>query len=657
MMKFDTPEFQKAIEKIRFLLSTPAAQNDCRLQRYYAQFIKRQSEKKLKRILEYIKKKGYDNYNPHGIRIVDKNDPISKGEIPLGHDSDYKNPVYLTLDEMVRSALICAEPGAGKTSELIPLIESSIHHGINPLIFVKKLHQFEYIADPNNEPFTVFGLNELRYSMFECDDETDFTLWCQFIAGLIVNIYSLQNSAGYLLKAAKLLAADWPLERRLQEGFPTCFDLSQKLTSLKTPYHDKKYIHSANTILMTISESTDLFHARNGMYQSILSRPTIVYYEPGKTQLVELLLSLMAYRFKNENQRLQHDQRKYWLIIWDDAQEFLLGRISDRLPPIVELISILREFLLGFIFSFQTLKQIDPQIAAIPCTRIVGRLSDAHEAYNATKILGIDETYAPHISILNDGQFLVKSPNSQGVVLFKGIYKPIPFPKDLQQWMLDNEQRKSLYQWTPFELQQDESFSKNNEDISELETRIFWQILNHPFDTRDEHQKSLSLSSSTINKNTQKLVDRQYLKKHKISHWVAYEILEQGWIFSNQKPTVHKGGYPHEFAVDRIQRMLNANGFTVQREQTLPPTNHPIDLVAIKDGIIVAVEIETGKSNIVSNILNCKKTTANQIVIVGITDITTRKICKDIKDNPELEPSVMTNRLQVISLWNFLHEK
>jgi predicted RecB family endonuclease len=75
----------------------------------------------------------------------------------------------------------------------------------------------------------------------------------------------------------------------------------------------------------------------------------------------------------------------------------------------------------------------------------------------------------------------------------------------------------------------------------------------------------------------------------------------------------------HEYWKELVARRYCERGYSVEKEVHIG-NNKAVDLVAIKDGRRIAIEIETGKSDIQANVEKCKEEGFNDIVVVHTKD-------------------------------------
>lgn len=99
-------------------------------------------------------------------------------------------------------------------------------------------------------------------------------------------------------------------------------------------------------------------------------------------------------------------------------------------------------------------------------------------------------------------------------------------------------------------------------------------------------------------------------------------------IESGAKP---RESLEHRFWINRTAKYFEKKGYDVTHEHPVKG-NGTIDILAQKSGEKVAIEIETGKSDIRSNLQNIMKGTFNRTILVATTG-KTMTACKKVIDS------------------------
>jgi len=79
------------------------------------------------------------------------------------------------------------------------------------------------------------------------------------------------------------------------------------------------------------------------------------------------------------------------------------------------------------------------------------------------------------------------------------------------------------------------------------------------------------------------------------------------------------GGPVHRYWKKRLAEELKARGYEVSEEHPVGE-GRAIDLLAVKDGRRLAIEVETGKSDVAANVRKCLGTGVDKVVVVATSD-------------------------------------
>ena len=114
-------------------------------------------------------------------------------------------------------------------------------------------------------------------------------------------------------------------------------------------------------------------------------------------------------------------------------------------------------------------------------------------------------------------------------------------------------------------------------------------------------------------------------------------------------PTGGRGGPEHEYWKARVAQHLRDLGFLVEVEK---PTGggQTIDLVATKDGQTLAVEVETGTSDVAANIRKCIRFGCQRVLVLGTSAHAMHHISQSLRDLDTATPE----RVSVLDVQSFL---
>lgn len=103
---------------------------------------------------------------------------------------------------------------------------------------------------------------------------------------------------------------------------------------------------------------------------------------------------------------------------------------------------------------------------------------------------------------------------------------------------------------------------------------------------------------------------------------------------------IKEGGVTHEYWKNKYAQILINKGFDITFEKSIGE-GKSVDVVATKNKIRIAVEVETGRSDILSNINKCLQAEFDRIIVVAINEKIESKVkslleANDLHQNPKI---------------------
>ncbi|MFC1718473.1 hypothetical protein ACFL6S_32760, partial [Candidatus Poribacteria bacterium] len=153
----------------------------------------------------------------------------------------------------------------------------------------------------------------------------------------------------------------------------------------------------------------------------------------------------------------------------------------------------------------------------------------------------------------------------------------------------------------------------NSGRIPEDEQRMLVDVATYPVSGVAERYRRLSLSSSRGCGIRRKLTDRGLIRSQRISTGKGSATIlfltdsgtqalrRLGHDVPDPPETKRYGGDKHRFWIGKIAQLLEEKGYYVKTEHPIG-AGRTIDIAAFMDDWKVAVEVETGSSDVVSNV-------------------------------------------------------
>lgn len=167
--------------------------------------------------------------------------------------------------------------------------------------------------------------------------------------------------------------------------------------------------------------------------------------------------------------------------------------------------------------------------------------------------------------------------------------------------------------------------------------RLLVDIFEHPFASTTKRYKRLGLHSKLGNLCRRKLIFDKCVQPRKVvtkdGRLTLFEITGKGRLVLRDlgyEVEKRSEGIVHRFWKDKVAGDYRAKGYEVSVEEFVNGCRP--DIVARKDGKVVAVEIETGKSDYVGNVRRAVAAGFDEVVCVAVGDGVGRRIRDRISD-------------------------
>jgi DNA-binding MarR family transcriptional regulator len=570
------------------------------------------------------------------------------GTVYYGETSLY--PFGLREGEMPQHLGIYGRTGAGKTNLIFKLLENLIRHNKAFLVFDWKQGYRAVLQHHPQAGIKVLTVgSDLVPFHFNPLDVTDIKpeqrmAYLREVISVLINVYfrdmhllSVEGVEYLLLRAADdILRDEAPL------SFRTMYEWS---VVHKGTYREKDWKSSMLNVLYKVTTGPigSVVNApQTTSIPDLLSQKTILELNwlgssKDKAFFIQLLL------LKIYHHALQRSQRNQFAleVVIEEAHNILL-RHAARETVAEMVLRQIRELGVGICLTDQ-----HPYLISIPALGTYCTISLNLKAEQDVRAMGaamlLDQDQQKYLGRLPTGwgivklqdrftePFLVRFPltfsshkiltDAQLVSIMKERF-PDRFPPTGQprEQENDNNVADSMDDQVP-DIKNDRS-----SDLTEGERTFLLDIIEHPFSGAVERYQRLGLSAGQGNRIQKRLVEKGWIQvatvstgKGGVKLLALTEHGEQTIAALMQCEPSHQskrhGGLSHRYWVDLIARTLEHEGYSVEKEHSIGEGS-TVDLVAEKDGEWMAIEVETGKSDVTSNIGKSLGAGFSTIVIV-----------------------------------------
>lgn len=601
------------------------------------------------------------------------------GDIKIGDVSYAGRKLYPFLLKSIRlkeHILIAGRSGSGKTNLTFVLMEGIMDRGIKVVALDWKRGYRDLMS--RHKALRVYTIGR-KFSPFRfnplippagCEPH----LWIKLIVDVIASAYlGGEGVISLLVAGLDHLYSQFGVFDRTQRGWPTITDLLAWLRTAKLKGRAAMWQASAERILlgMTYGEFGAVLNTQDNSHVAELLDHNVVLEMDGLSSASDRVmfseaLTLYLYRYR----LAQGPQDKLTnIIVLEEAHNLLLKKSNESKESILETsIRMVRQYGMGYVFVDQSASLLSKvafanSYATIALSQklrsdvqaIAGAMNLTDEQKQALNTLPIG-TAVVRLADEHPEPFLVKiplCPIREGCISDSAIHakwgsyytdtgsnsvirpsstavSPIPFHDNKEgnnRNNLNNNTENSTRPPSPKESEEKEASSRPKppyKNLSREEIRFLADVAARPLSTTVSRYQRLNLSRRRGNAVREALASAGIIERVVIATRSGQVVLYQLADFGRSVCSSHhidpgpraRESLRHKFWVNRTAMHFEREGYDVKCEHPVKG-NGAIDILATRPGEQVAVEIETGKSNIKENLNKIENAGFNKIVLVA----------------------------------------
>ncbi len=588
-------------------------------------------------------------------------------------------PFHLKSPRLKEHILIAGRSGSGKTNLTFVLMEGIMNQGIKVLALDWKRGYRDLMAlHPKLRVYTVGrDVSPFRFNPLIPPPGCEPHIWIKLIVDVIAGAYfGGEGVISLLVAGLDHLYSEAGVFDRQQARWPTIQDLLGWLRTAKLKGRAAMWQASAERILlaMTYGEFGSVLNTHDNSHVADLLDHNVVLEMDGlsgssdRTMFSEAL-TLYLYRYRltqGPRRRLSN------IIIIEEAHNLLLQKASESKESVLEnSIRMVRQYGLGYVFVDQSASLLSKVAFANSYATIALSQKLRSDVQAISSAMNLTDEQKQSLNTLPIGAavvrladehpepFLVRIPLSavrEGSVSDKAVRErmacyngdssrnmagqtlktavtPIP-SSDRNSQIKDNLKRnEDTHPPSPKESQSilDESRIVSDsrpeppsEKMNREEIRFLSDVAARPLSTTVSRYQRLNLSRRRGNAIRQRLASAGVIQAVAIAtrsgQVVLYQLTDFGRAICSSAG-IDPGPKPresleHAFWVHRAARHFEERGYDISREHQVKG-NGAIDILATKGNEKVAVEVETGKSNIKSNLDKIRNADFDRIVVIA----------------------------------------
>lgn len=625
----------------------------------------------------------------------------SSGDLPLGkiaYGGRELYPFALRSRRLKEHLLIAGRSGSGKTNLTFILMQGIMARGIKVLALDwKRGYRDLRQVHPDLRVYTIGrGVAPFRFNPLIPPPGCETHVWIKNIVDVMANSYLGGEGVISLLVAGLDHLYN---EAGKMKRWPTVQDLLAWLKTVKLRGRAAMWQASAERILLAMmyGEFAAVLNTQDNRHVLDLLDHNVVLEMDGLSSSSDRVMfseSLMLYLYRYRLAQGPRDQLTN-VIILEEAHNLLLAKQPGSKESVLETsIRMIRQYGLGYVFVDQSASLLSKvafanSYATIALSQklradvmtMAGAMNLTDEQREALNTLAIG-TAVVRLADEHPEPFLIKVPRcaiTEGSVddaLIRQYMKTDsaglnadspPFP-DLQAITAvpipdkntDTNQSKNPHPPSPNQsgtspaMILSEQSSTNapdskvqppTEPLSREETRFLSDVATRPISTTVSRYQRLNLSRRRGNAIRQSLQSAGLIQPVPIAtrsgQVVLYGLTDHGRAAAEAQGIdpgpPPRAGLKHRYWVSRVAQQFERQGYEVAIEHHIPGDGH-VDLVAERPGERIAIEAETGKSDITANLDKLRGAGFDRIILVATSPSAVSACHKAVHSCTEAHP-------------------
>lgn len=601
------------------------------------------------------------------------------GDLPLGNVSyagRELSPFALRSARLREHLLIAGRSGSGKTNLTFVLLRGVMDRGIKVLALDWKRGYRDLLQlRPELRVYTIGReVAPFRFNPFIPPPGCEPHVWIKLIVDVVANAYlGGEGVISLLVAGLDHLYAETGVFDGTQQRWPTVQELLAWLRTAKLRGRAAMWQASAERILlaMTYGEFGAVVNTQDNCHLRDLLDYNVVLEMDGLSSSADRVmfseaLTLYLYRYRlvqGPNDQLTN------LIVLEEAHNLLLAKqLGTKESMLESSIRMIRQYGLGYVFvdqsasllskvafanSYATLALSQKLRADVQAMAGAMNLSDEQKEALSTLAVG---TAIVRLADEHPEPFLIRIPRcpiregfvsddavrtrmagcsgesapSNPAQIKPAAVSPIPAPDKTDKM---NHANKITHPPSPYEshagaparsVRSDSSFQPPWTKLTREEQRFLVDVAARPLSTTVSRYQRLHLSRRRGNAIRQDLLAAHLVEPVAIAtrsgQVVLYELTDLGRTACTavgiDPGPVPRASLEHRYWVAKAVEQFERRGYEVTQEQPVPGDG-VVDVVAARPGERIAVEVETGKSDIAANLSKLRGAGFDHVILLA----------------------------------------
>jgi len=600
-----------------------------------------------------------ENYERKKVFLVPPSGEVVQGEYSLGtvfYGDKSFGDFGIREEEWIQHIGIFGRTGSGKTNVAFLILKNLLEKQKPFLIFDWKRNYRDLLDFEDKSDLLVFTVGRdvapFYFNPLIAPEGTLPTVWLKKLIEIMCHAYYLGEGVAFLMQ--KAIDSVFK-ERGIFSGssaYPSLLDIKEWLEKYKAKGREAQWMDSALRLVGTLcyGEMGRILSAKGAISLKEILKKNVVFELDALTNsdkifFVESLI-LWIHHF-----RLQEETREKFkhAILIEEAHHILFRKKQSKESIMDTILREIRELGESIILIDQHPSLISiPSLGNTNCT-IAMSLKHGLDVNAISTAMLLQDDQREYLGMLETGSgivrvqnrvakpFLVKFPHfsiKKGSVSDENVRgKMLGYSGNSADILPDEMKRGDIRP-----IREKDKSRENNIEITEEEKTLLIDILEHPISGIAERYKRLSFSIYKGNRTRDILISQGIIESHDIPTLkgrIKYlDITEKGDKLLREMgysiERKRQGGPEHEYWKYRIAGFLKGKGYQIEIEKPIGE-GKTVDIVATRDGESIALEIETGKSDMAENIMKALEGDFSRTILVPINAMAKSEILKKAK--------------------------
>ncbi len=555
----------------------------------------------------------------------------SKGAIELGrvlYEKEKWN-FGITKFELMQNMAIFGRSGAGKTNISFHLLQQLIKNKV-PFLYLDWKRTARHLLPNLKSKVNIYTagrmLSEFIFNPFVVPKEQDPNVYLTHVIDVLSDVYTLGDGAKSVLQKA--------ISKCYEEGnkSPLVGEIIEKLESTESNQRVNNWKITAKRALESIELSgiATTRSSQDSMIEKLLNQNTIIELDSLSQNVKEFIIPLLMLWVYQSGIGDTVREKLRLVVFVEEAHHVFYQGARKKETTMEMLLRQCREIGIGTVIIDQQPSMISTTVLGNVYTTICLNQKSPGDISKAAMFSLVANEDKQYFSVLPTGWGIVKLQDRWTrpfLVKFSLI--------DVKKGMVTDGVLTSYLRAdgeVVFKSQEPSSIYDNPEGLDEKSFALLRDVSLYSQDGVQARYKSLGFSLAVGHKVKERLIERELLTEKTVEVGKTRktvlaltekgrELLEKVVVYGNES-IVH--AYWKKFYARRLRRA----GYEVREE--FERRNGRIDLYATRNAERVAIEIETGKSNVVKNVMTDLTFGCSKVVVVATDENVFRKVEKEL---------------------------